>query len=65
MEYKPELAPCYSTTEGEPELYPSKGSSNHSTPLHQEQPSLHLYTGTVMRDLTVETIPEQYGPVLK
>ena len=72
MEYKPESAPCcYFTTEGEPELYPSKGSTaacpltlgqnNHSTPISA---SLHLYTGAMMRDLTVETTPKQYGPVL-
>ena len=52
MEYKLESAPCYycSTTEGEPELYPTKVTL-HSTP----QPSiLHLYPGAMMRDLTVE-----------
>ena len=27
-------------------------------------PILHLYTGAVMRDLTVETTPEWYRPVL-
>ena len=45
MEYKLEPAPCcYSTTEGEPEFYPNKGStavitltlgqSKYSAPLH-------------------------------
>ena len=66
MEYKPEPAPCcYSTTEGEPELYPSEGGTavctrtlgqnNHST---LPVTSLHLYTGAVMRDLTVEAMPD-------
>ena len=66
MEYKLESVPCcYSTTEGEPELYHSEGSSSHSTPLHQEQPTiLHCHTGATMRDLTEETTPEWYGPAL-
>ena len=66
MEYKPEPAPCcYSTTEGEPELYPSKGSTtvytltlgqkNHST---APAASLYFHTGAVMRDLTVEAVPD-------
>ena len=45
MEYKPESVPCcYSTTEGEPELYPTKCSSNHPIPSHWKQHSLHCHT---------------------
>ena len=51
MEYKLETAPCcYSTTEGDPELYPNKSSTAVCTPcIGTEQPfytpnnHLHLY----------------------
>ena len=66
MEHKPESVPCcYSTTEGELELYPSKGSSNHSIPLHKDNPILYYHTGAMRRDLTVETTQRWYGPLLK
>ena len=38
-----------------------------SAPLHREQPhhtSLHLYTGSMTRDLAVEMTPNWYGPTL-
>ena len=65
MEYKLESTPYfYSTTEGEPELHPSKGSTQ-SAPLHWDRASiLYLYTGDVIRDLAVETTPKWYGPLL-
>ena len=52
MEYKLEPVPCYyySTTEGEPELYLNKGDIPFCTPAG----ILHLYTGAMARDLTVE-----------
>ena len=44
---------CFSTTEGEPELYPRKGSSSHSIPLQGDNlhTYLYLYTGAMTRDL--------------
>ena len=45
---------CHSTTEGEPELYPNKGSSSHPILSHWEQLILHSHSVAVIRDLAVD-----------
>ena len=54
-----EPAPCYycSTTEGEHELHPNQGARRYSHIFYsftREPAIIHLYTGAVMRELTVE-----------